>query len=104
MVDDNLENNKEADHRGKKTRTDSSYGFYLGGIDAEALQLISDKNNAASFQRFIGCLSEISFEGIKVDFAVAKPTGPNADFSSCPVQDPVEFTTPEMGQLGKVGL
>lgn len=103
IVDDSKKNTKEANHRGKKTRTEPSFGYFLGGLRPATLQSITDKNNAATWERFIGCMSDISIENVKVDFAMSKPSGPNADYSSCPIPDPVdpESTTLTMGELGK---
>lgn len=103
-VDDSLENSEDADHRGKKTRTEPSFGYFLGGLRPATLDSVTDKNNAATWDRFIGCMSDVSIENVKVDFARSRPSGPNADYSSCPVPDPVDpesIVTPEMGELGK---
>lgn len=77
----------------------------MGGLRPSLIDVIEDKDHAASWERFIGCMSDVSIENVMVDFAINMRVGPNVDFSVCPIPDPVEegeenpSTTP--GQLGK---
>lgn len=104
IVDDSYEATSTGDHKGRKTKTDPPFGYYLGGLRRGIYDIISDKDNSVSWSRFIGCMSDVSIDNVMVDFAVSQPTGMNADFSRCPVPDPVdpEVTTLTPGQLGKI--
>jgi len=86
VVDDNDYIDKESDHRGKKTKTAKEFGYYLGGLSQATVDSIIDRNNSATWQRFIGCMSDVFILNLLVDFSTSPETG-YAD-STCPVEDP----------------
>ncbi|KAF6025339.1 LAMA4 [Bugula neritina] len=87
VVDDNDYIDKESDHRGKKTKTAKEFGYYLGGLSQATVDSIVDRNNSATWQRFIGCMSDVFILNLLVDFSTSPETG-YADYSTCPVEDP----------------
>lgn len=103
-MDDSYEASQSGEHKGRKTKTSPQFGYFLGSLRDGIYEIIADKDNSATWERFIGCMSDVSIENVMVDFAISQPTGANADFSRCPVPDPVdpEVTAPTPGQLGKI--
>ena len=88
-VDDKNRTTKVGEHRGKKTKTESSFGYYLGGMRRATVNSVTDQNNSPTWSRFVGCMSEVYIEKVQVDFAKAIPQGDYADYSTCWVPDPV---------------
>ena len=84
---------KTSEHRGRKTRTDPKYGYFIGGVRLAAFEPLNKTDNSGTWQRFVGCISDLSIQNLLVDFAVSKPQGNYADYSACPVPDPDETTT-----------
>lgn len=92
-VDDTARTTAVGTHRGKKTKTDSTFGYFLGGIKKATVDDIDYKANSPTWQRFIGCMSEVYIQNIMVDFALSRPEGGYADYSACSVMDPDITTT-----------
>lgn len=106
LVDDKHDSSADGQHRGKKTKTEPSFGYYLGGVKQATIDDISYKNNSPTWKRFIGCMSDVIILNVSVDFAQpgSRPEGDYADYSACPVPDPVDpdaTTTMMTTQPGK---
>lgn len=97
IVDDSDRSSADGEHRGRKTKTSPTFGYFLGGIRPEVRDYIAFKDNSPTWDRFVGCMRDVTIQKVKVDFAVSRPQGNYADYSQCDVADPVDpdtLTTP----------
>ncbi|XP_067931597.1 laminin subunit alpha-like [Watersipora subatra] len=89
-VDDRDITSETGTHRGKKTKTDPSFGYYFGGLRWETIEDIKSRDNSPTWQRFVGCMSDVYIKKETIDFAIFPPQGDYADYSTCSVPDPVD--------------